>query len=148
MATVQEHIDAYAERNATSIAIAAGQQLCELREYAERSGITYPLLADEDCSMIKSYGVYHWFGLAMHNFAYTIVRPATLIVDKLGFALHRWIGFADHNLSNSIARPATFIIDRRGIIRYMYIGSSQFDMAEQEEILEHLNSLTQRGPNG
>ena len=66
-----------------------------------------------------------------------------MIVDKLGFALHRWIGFADHNLSNSIARPATFIIDRRGIIRYMYIGSNQFDLAEQEEILEHLNSLTQ-----
>ena len=143
MAIVQEYLDAYAERNATSIAIAAGQQLCELREYAERSGITYPLLADEDCSIIKSYGVHHWFGLALHNFAYTIVRPATLIVDKLGFALHRWIGFADHNLSNSIARPATFIIDRRGIIRYMYIGSNQYDLAEQEEIVEHLDSLTQ-----
>ena len=53
---MQEHIDAYTERNATSIAVAAGQQLCELREYAERSGITYPLLVDEDRSAIKSYG--------------------------------------------------------------------------------------------
>ena len=93
-------------------------------------------------TLIKSYGVYHGFGMAMHNFAYNIVRPATFIIDNLGYPLHNWIGLADHNLSNSIARPATFIIDRLGIIRYMYIGSNQFDLAEQEEILEHLNSLT------
>ena len=109
---MQEHLDAYAERSAISIAVAAGQPLYELREYAERSSINYPLLADEDCSIIKSYGVYHWFALATHNLAYTIVRPAT------------------------------FIIDRRGIITYTYIGSSQFDLAEQEEILVHLDSLT------
>ena len=143
MATVQEHKDAYAERSATSIAVAAGQPLCELREYAKRSGITYPLLADEDWSIIKSYGVHHWFGLAMHNLAYTIVRPATFIVDKFGYALHEWTGLADHGLRNGIARPATFIIDRLGIVRYTYVGSSQFDLAEQKDILEHLNSLTQ-----
>lgn len=138
---MQEHLDAYIECNATSIAIAAGQQPCELREYAERSGITYPLLADEDRSIIKSYGVHHWFGLAVHNLAYNIFRPAMLISSKLGYPSHNWIGLADHNLSNSIARPATFIIDELGIIRYMYIGSNQFDLAEQEEIFEHLNLL-------
>ena len=139
---MQEHSDAYAERNATSIAIGAGQQLCELREYAERSGITFPLLADEDWSIIRSYGVRHWFALAMHNFAYTIVRPATTIIDNLGYSLHKWTGLADHGLSNSIARPATFIVDRLGVIRYTYIGSNQFDLAEQGEILDHLDSLT------
>ena len=138
---MQEHVDAYAERNSTSIAIAAGQQLGEMREYAERSGITYPLLADGDWSVIKSYGIYHWFGLAAHNLAYNIFRPAMFVSNKLGYPLHNWIGFASHSLSNGIARPATFIIDKLGIIRYMYIGSSQFDLAEQEEILEHLNSL-------
>ena len=77
------------ERNATSIAIAAGQQLCELREYAERSGITYPLLADEDRSVIKSYGVYHWFGLAFaHNLIYNILRPAGFFINKLGYSLY------------------------------------------------------------
>ena len=142
MATVQEHTDAYAERNATVIAVGAGQQLCELREYAERNGITFPLLADEDWSVIRSYGVRHWFALAMHNFAYYIVRPATSIIDKFGFALHEWTGLADHGLSNSIARPATFIIDKLGKIRYTYIRSSQFDLAEQSEIFDHLDSLT------
>ena len=54
----------------------------------------------------------------------------------------KWTGLADHNLRRSIARPATLIIDRRGIITYTYIGSNQFDLAEQEEILDHLDSLT------
>ena len=139
---MQEHIDAYTERNATSIAIAAGQQLCELREYAERSDITYPLMADEDRSAIKSYGVYHWFGLAIaHNLIYNILRPAGFFIDKLGYSLYNWLGLPDHSLVTRIARPATFIIDKLGIIRYMYIGSNQFDLAEQEEILEHLKLL-------
>ena len=138
---MQENIEAYAKRKATSIAIGAGQPLCEMREFAERNGITFPLLADEDWSVIRSYGVRHRFALAMHNVAYTIVRPATFLIDKLGFALHEWTGLANYGLSNSIARPATFIIDRRGVIRYTYIGSSQFDMAEQQEILDHLDSL-------
>ncbi|MCE2441318.1 MAG: redoxin domain-containing protein [Candidatus Latescibacteria bacterium] len=139
---MQEHLDAYAERNATIIAVGARQQLCELREYAERNGITFPLLADGDWSAIRSYGVHHWFGLALHNFAYYIVRPATSIFGNPGRSIHGWTGLADHGLSNSIARPATFIVDRRGVIRYTYIGSSQFDLPEQSEILDHLDSLT------
>ena len=121
------------------MAIAAGQPLSELREHAERSGITYPLLLDADQSVIKSYGVYHWFGLAGHNFAYNIFRPAMFIADKLGYPLSNSIGLADRNLRNSIARPATFIIDELGVIRYMYIGSNQFDLAAPAEVLAHLN---------
>ena len=139
---MQEHIDVYTEHNATSIAIAAGQQLCELRAYADRNGITYPLLADEDRSAIKSYGVYHWFGLAIaHNLIYNILRPAGFFIDKLGYSLYNWLGLPGHSLVTRIARPATFIIDKRGIIRYIYVGSNQFDFAEQEEILEHLKLL-------
>ena len=121
------------------MAIVAGQQLSELREYAERGGITYLLLLDADQSVIKSYGVYHWFGLAVHNFAYNIFRPATFIADKLGYSLSNSIGLADRNLRNSIARPATFIIDELGVIQYMYIGSNQFDLAAPAEVLAHLN---------
>ncbi len=141
MATVQEHVDEYAERNAASIAIAAGQPLREMREYAERNGIPFPLLADEDWSAIRSYGVHHWFGLALHNFAYTIVRPATSIFGNPGRRLHKWTGLADQSLSKSIARPATFIIEQTGIVRYIYIGSNQYDLADQDEILDHLDSL-------
>lgn len=141
MAIVQEHVEAYAEWNATSIAVGAGQPPGEMREYAESNGITFPLLADEDWSVIRSYGVRHWFALAMHNVAYTIVRPATYVLGNPGQRLHKWTGLANHALSNSIARPATFIVDRRGVIRYTYIGSSQFDLADQGEVLERLDSL-------
>lgn len=155
MAAVQENVHAYADGNGTAIAIGAGQQPAELREYAERNGITYPLLSDEDRRAVESYGVYHWFGLAAHNAAYGVLKPASLFVDRIGYALlpekhrntvrrhgfYRWVGLADHSLANTIARPATFIIDRLGVVRYMYVGSSQFDMVRQEELLERLRSL-------
>ena len=85
--------------------------------------------------------MHHWFGLALHNFAYYIVRPATSMFGNPGRRLHKWTGLADHSLSRSIARPATFIIDRSGIIRYVYIGSNQYDLADHDEILDHLDSL-------
>lgn len=103
---MQEYFPAYAECDATLLAIAA-QRPRALIKYAERKGITYPLLADIDRYTIKSYGVYHGLGLTAYK----------------------------------IARPATFIIDKLGVIRYMYIGSSQYDFAEQEEIIEHLKLL-------
>lgn len=103
---MQEHSENYGNHNATPIAI-AGQWPRELRGFAERNGISYPLLVDKDRSVIKSYGVYHWLSFEAYN----------------------------------IARPATFIIDKLGIVRYMYIGSHQFDMVDQAQVIEHLQSI-------
>lgn len=55
-----------------------GQWPREVRQYAERHDITFPLLTDKDREVIKSYGVYHWLGLD----AYNIARPATFVIDK------------------------------------------------------------------
>ncbi len=87
MAAVQEHSNDYTEYNATPIAI-AGQWPRELRGFAERNGITYPLLVDKDRSVIKSYGVYHWLSFE----AYNIARPATFLIDKLGTIRYMYIG--------------------------------------------------------
>ena len=87
MAAVQEHSDDYAEYNAAPISI-AGQWPRELRGYAERNSITYPLLVDKDRSVIKSYGVYHWLSFE----AYNIARPATFVIDKLGTIRYMYIG--------------------------------------------------------
>ena len=106
MTAVQEQTDNYKEHDAAPIAI-AGQWPRELRGFAERNGIMFPLLVDKDRSVIKSYGVYHWLSFEAYN----------------------------------IARPATFIIDKQGIIRFMYIGSHQFDMVDQIEILDRLQSI-------
>lgn len=87
MATVQEHLEAYAAWAATSLGI-AGQWPRELRRYAEKSGITFPLLVDKTRGVIKSYGVYHWLSLE----AYNIARPATFIIDKAGIIRYMYIG--------------------------------------------------------
>ncbi len=87
MAAVQEHAEQYAAHNATPLAI-AGQWPRELRGFAERNGITYPLLVDKDRSVIKSYGVYHWLSFE----AYNIARPATFIIDMLGIVRYMYIG--------------------------------------------------------
>ncbi len=87
MAAVQKHVEDYATHNATPLAI-AGQWPRELRGFAERNGITFPLLVDKDRSVIKSYGVYHWLSFE----AYNIARPATFIIDILGIVRYMYIG--------------------------------------------------------
>ena len=87
MTAVQEHVDNYKEYKTTPIAI-AGQWPRELRGFAERNGIMFPLLVDKDRSVIKSYGVYHWLSFE----AYNIARPATFIIDKLGIIQYMYIG--------------------------------------------------------
>lgn len=87
MTAIQEHTDDYALYNATPIAI-AGQWPRELRGYAERNGITYPLLVDKERNVIKSYGVYHWLSFE----AYNIARPATFIIDIQGIIQYMYIG--------------------------------------------------------
>ena len=84
---MQEHFEAYAARTATPLAI-AGQWPRELRGYAEKSGITFPLLVDKTRDVIKSYGVYHWLSLE----AYNIARPATFVIDKDGIIKYMYIG--------------------------------------------------------
>lgn len=87
MATVQEHLEAYTEWTATPLAI-AGQWPRELRGYADKSGITFPLLVDKTRDVIKNYGVYHWLSLE----AYNIARPSTFIIDKAGIIRSMYIG--------------------------------------------------------
>ena len=94
MAAVQENVAGYAEHTATPIAI-AGQWPRELRGYAEKNGITFPLLVDKTRNVIKSYGVYHWISLE----AYNIARPATFIIDKTGIIRYMYIGSHQFDLA-------------------------------------------------
>lgn len=91
---MQEHVDAYAAHDAIPLAV-AGQWPRELRGYAERNGITYPLLVDKERRVIKSYGVYHWLSLE----AYNIARPATFIIDKRGIIRYMYIGSHQFDLA-------------------------------------------------
>lgn len=91
---MQEQVDAYAAHDAIPLAI-AGQWPRELRGYAKRNGITYPLLVDKERRVIKSYGVYHWLSLE----AYNIARPATFIIDKRGIIRYMYIGSHQFDLA-------------------------------------------------
>lgn len=79
-------MDAYSELTASALAI-AGQWPRELRGYADKNGITFPLLVDKTREVIKSYGVYHWLSLE----AYNIARPATFVIDKTGVIRYMYI---------------------------------------------------------
>ena len=92
---MQEHLDSYAEWTATPLAI-AGQWPRELRGYADKNGITFPLLVDKTREVIKSYGVYHWLSLE----AYNIARPSTFIIDKTGVIRYIYIGSHQFDLVN------------------------------------------------
>lgn len=84
---MQENVAAYARYDAVPLAI-AGQWPRELRGYAEKNGITFPLLVDKTRNVIKRYGVYHWLSLE----AYNIARPATFIIDTAGLIRYMYIG--------------------------------------------------------
>lgn len=91
---MQENVEDYAAYTAIPLAI-AGQWPRELRGYAEKNGIAFPLLVDKTRSVIKSYGVYHWLSLE----AYNIARPATFIIDKTGLIRYMYIGSHQFDLA-------------------------------------------------
>ncbi len=94
MSAVQENVEAYAAYTATPLAI-AGQWPRELRGYADKNGITFPLLVDKTRDVIKRYGVYHWLSLE----AYNIARPSTFIIHKTGIIKYMYIGTHQFDLA-------------------------------------------------
>lgn len=92
---MQESSERYAVHGATPLAI-AGQWPRELRGYAEKNGITFPLLVDKTRAVIKAYGVYHWLSLE----AYNIARPSTFIIDKTGCIEYMYVGAHQFDLVN------------------------------------------------
>ncbi len=81
-----------------------GQWPREVRKYADRHNIRFPLLTDKDRNVIKRYGVHHPLGID----AYNIARPATFVIDKNGFIKFMYVGshqldLADHqNIINCL----------------------------------------------
>jgi|BarGraNGADG00312_2_1021985.scaffolds.fasta_scaffold02512_6 peroxiredoxin len=76
------------EKRGTRVAAVLAQNMDKVEEYAERKEFPYPLLVDEDRSVVKAYGVY------VHvNFeSYNISRPGDFILDKDGRIKYMYIG--------------------------------------------------------
>jgi peroxiredoxin len=49
-------------------------------KYMTEHPVSFPFLLDEDRSVTKAYGLYHWLGTDAIN----IAHPATLVIDRYG----------------------------------------------------------------
>lgn len=59
------------------VAMVLGQTFPKTAAYLEKNPLPFPLLTDEERSVIKEYGVYQRFGLD----AYNMSRPAVFLID-------------------------------------------------------------------
>lgn len=64
--------------NLTYIAAEKRDGVWRPAKFFSQHPVSFPFLLDEDCSVTKSYGLYHALG---HD-AFRIAHPATLIVDR------------------------------------------------------------------
>jgi len=81
MAQLEPHKDEI-ERAGSLLYIAAEKRggLFKPEKYLAEHPISFPFLLDEDRTVTKAYGIYHWLA---HD-AINIARPATFIVDRKG----------------------------------------------------------------
>ncbi len=54
-----------------------------LKEFADRKGITFPLLSDTDSKAILAYGIFNE-AMKQGTFAYGVPLPGTLVLDRSG----------------------------------------------------------------
>ncbi len=90
-----EHLDEYSSLQAVVVGV-VGQWPREVRKYADRHNIGFPLLMDKDRNVIKRYGVHHRLGID----AYNIARPATFVIDKNGVIQFVYVGSHQFDLAN------------------------------------------------
>ena len=95
--SLQEHIREYTAFESAVIGI-VGQWPREVRKYADRHNITFPLLTDKDRKVIKNYGVHHRLGID----AYNIARPATFVIDKAGIIQFMYVGSHQFDLARHL----------------------------------------------
>ncbi len=71
------------ERLGYNVAALSYDRVEAVRHFAERKGITYPLLADPESSAIKTLGLLNT-SVPKDSFAYGVPHPGTLIVNASG----------------------------------------------------------------
>ena len=79
------------------IVTVVAQSSSAVRRYIEETGLPFNILVDESRDVLKTYGVWHRFGLD----AWNIARPALFLVDQSGAIRYSFVGetqeeFPDH----------------------------------------------------
>ena len=60
----------------------------QVRRYVEETGLPFNILVDESREVLKSYGVWHRWGMASWN----ISRPALFLIDRESVIRYSFIG--------------------------------------------------------
>ena len=85
---MRRRIDEFEKRGAGVVAIVA-QDIEKVREFLEDNSYPFPLLVDEDRSVIKDYGVHVKVNLESFN----IARPSEFILDRDGIIRYMYIAY-------------------------------------------------------
>jgi peroxiredoxin Q/BCP len=82
--------DKFAEYGQRGIQIVAiyGQGFKTVRKFAEKENLPFPVLVDEDRSVIRDYGVYVRINFESWNMA----RPSTVLIDSTGIVRFVFVG--------------------------------------------------------
>ena len=78
--------DSFRSRGADIVAIAC-EQARNMGLYLAERPTSLPLLADEERSTARAYGVLHRFTLPIPN----VARPSSFLVDRCGFVRHAYV---------------------------------------------------------
>lgn len=89
MGHIREKIDQFHERDTSVVGVLA-EKMENVKKYALKENLPFPLLVDEDRKTIKDYGVY----IRLNFESYNISRPANFILDGQGII--RYIYIASH----------------------------------------------------
>lgn len=76
------------EASGARLVAISSESAAEGRAWKEENGFPFPLLADEDLSVIRAYDVYH----ENESKGREIARPSTFVLDAEGVVAWRYVG--------------------------------------------------------
>jgi peroxiredoxin len=97
------------ERSRTELAFIAAEKrdvMFKPAKFLEKHPVPFPFLLDEDRTVTKAYGLYHWLATD----AYNIAHPATVVVDKDGMV--RYIYRGDSQTDRAPIEPVMDVVKK------------------------------------
>ena len=98
---LQDNLDKLRDQNVEPYAISY-DPVSTLSTFADKHGITYPLLSDSDSRVMRAFGIFNASVPKDHRW-YGIPYPGTYMVDEHGVVFDKTF-YADHVARDSIAR--------------------------------------------
>ncbi|MAG36048.1 MAG: hypothetical protein CL878_07380 [Dehalococcoidia bacterium] len=137
MVELQEHLSVLRQQDIWICAVSY-DPVDVLAEFAERFGITYPLLSDSDSAVIRRFGILNTNIPPEHRW-YGVPFPGTYMVDVDGRVLTRSF-YSDHRKRDAVVR---MVQDDFHITKTQH-GDSQTVTVGEVEVAAYLSAATIR----